>query len=127
MKILPIELTTAVTHLSSPEKCEKFFEEGFKVNTQNEQGCTLLMFAVMPDEHGDVNTARASEIMVDYLLEKGADPFIKDSFSMSCIDYAQGNIDPKWRDSFGYPLSWDEESIKTWKRIVEKLKNWKKR
>ena len=68
----------------------------------------------------------AMEKMVNFLLKKGADPFIKDSFNMNSVDYAKQNLDPDWKTRQGDKLNWDESSKEVLHRIVNKLETWKR-
>ena len=58
----------------------KFFieEEGYDVNTKDENGCTLLHWASIS---GNIDSVR-------YLLEKGADIDIKNKAGCTALEYA---------------------------------------
>ena len=76
------------------------------------------MFAAMPNEYGDYNAPVATKEMIEYLVGKGADPAIKDCTGLTAIDYLRQNIDPEWKDGFGYPARWSEEDVALFKELI---------
>ncbi len=124
MKRLPIELTEAACYYCDPERCKKIFQTGFDVNTQDETGATILMHAVAPDEHGDINAPEYILKLVEFLLEYGADPKLVDNNGMKAADFAKRFLDPNREDVFGNKLTLNSKDIGTMKYIVELLNNW---
>ncbi len=121
MAALPVEAIEAVCRYCSPERCQKLFDSGFDINTQNEAGLTLLMLAVEPDQSGDINSPDLILKLVEFLLDNGADPSLVDSDGMRASDYAKQFIDPDWIDEFGYSLRLSKEDIDIMKFVVELL------
>lgn len=97
---------------------------GIDINSRFEDGSTVLMHAVAPDEHGDLTSTEAMYRMAVFLLELGADTEIKDDLGRTALDYANQLVDPNWKDYFGYgyPVGWFEEGGQHAQKIVELLR-----
>jgi len=113
----------AVSDECSISKSRQLIDSGIDVNVSTVFGCTALMFAVMPNQYGDHNTSNAVSDIVDFLLDCGASPLLRDNFGMSAEDYARQWIDPNWCDDFGDSAlsKLSSEAILTFKSIIEKL------
>lgn len=72
MKSLPLELVQAACYACDPKICKEFIENGFDINTQDEDGATILMYAVQPDRFGDINSPESILKLVTSFLEQGA-------------------------------------------------------
>jgi ankyrin repeat protein len=96
---------------------------GVDVNAQHEDGTTVLINVVTPDEHGDLTAPTAVLRMVRFLLERGADPTIRDRDGRDALAHANDLLDPEWRDVFGrgYPGEWLQESRTVLEEIVAAL------
>jgi len=99
------QLLQAVHHTCDIARCRELLDSGVDVNGATSKGCTPLMFAVMPNEFGDHNAPQSILKMVEFLLDRGADPARVDSFGMTTADYARQLIDPDWKDAFGEPAA----------------------
>lgn len=80
--ILPKELLlnkTNIIYCDDIECLKLLVDYGFDINWQNELGYTLLHKATMVNSYKRIN----------WLLEKGADPEIRDSFNNSPKDYSK--------------------------------------
>lgn len=92
--------------------------DGADVNERLDDGLTLLMSVVRPDEHGDHTTATAVRRMVEVLIASGAQPSLMDHAGKRAIDHLQDNLDPDWRDVFGGALLVTRADQLVWKQIA---------
>jgi len=123
MSHIPQSLIHVVSEECSIRKCREYIHKGFDVNTQNEVGSTLLMYASMPNEFGDLNSPSASEAMINFLVSQGANPNLTDSFGKKAVDYAKTNVDPDHKDVFGDALRFSKDDILVWRRIIAMLES----
>ncbi len=115
------DLLCAISDESNIAKVLSIVKSGIDINRPTRAGCTPLMFAVMPNEYGDHNTARATYEMVKALLSSGAKAPPTDKFGMTALDYANQWIDPNWKDMHGDPavVKFNDEEIMVFKKTIE--------
>ncbi len=112
MSDLPMEIVEAVCRDCDIERCERLLDRGFDVNTRNDQGVTMLMLAVEPDQYGDFNSPRAIRDLVAFLIERGANPGMRDKNGWTAQDYARQYFDPQWRTVFGDKIVLDDDDAR---------------
>ena len=100
-------------------------QTGVNVDARLDDGSTVLLNVVTPDECGDLLVPDAVWMMVVFLLAKGADPALRDNAGNNALDRAQALLDPDWRDVFGsgYPSGWFEEHGYASEQIVNALRH----
>lgn len=105
------DLVEAVIELADVSLVEDILKSGVKPDDQESSSYTPLMFAVMPDEHGDHDSPKYTLDLARKLVDYGADPTILSPEGLSAIDYAKQLQDPKWKDRFGDSANsrWREE------------------
>ena len=133
----PTNLFSSVT-LGNREKIKKYVEAGADINKRNEDGKTALHLAyefrslhIMPFARSSRNRIEfepdTSDI-IDYLLEQGADPDIKDHYGRVPSDYLEKKLHEGKTIHPGYktknhtesdrhlpqPLLYLRDSIKNW-------------
>ena len=113
------ELIKAVRDTCDVIRCHEILDAGFDINTATSKGCTALMFAAMPNEHGDPNDPQAMLTVIEALLARGADPSRMDALGMTAADYARQLIDPCWLDKFGDSAAgrWNPQD----RRIIDRI------
>lgn len=119
--VLPVELIEAVCHRCDINACAQFLEKGFDINSTNSRGYTILMLAVIPDEHGDITHPASLVKMVEFLIQNGADQKLKNDEGEQAVDFAKLYLDPNYRDSFGYPLELNATDKEHIQEVIELL------
>ncbi len=88
----------------SPEIAQFLLDKGAEIDATNNDGWTALMFAAdfcPPDGYiAQMRVAITPDLIVQLLLEKGADPLLLSKAGKKAIDYADSNV--KFLDTWTY-------------------------
>ena len=119
-----MKLADACIYRSNVEEARRVLNEfDIDINEPFDDGTTLLMGVVKPNEHGDLTNPRATLEMVRFLLQEGADPSVGDRAGCDSVQHASSALSPSWKDDFGdgYPEGWLNQYEEVLREIVELL------